>query len=87
MNLGAYIFRRTAIAIVLLVGLTFLTFWLYDLTPMDPARVVLGGDPGRPIPADQRKVVDHAIGVDQPLTTVSPARISHSLPTGWAIRS
>jgi peptide/nickel transport system permease protein len=69
MNLGAYIFRRTAIAIVLLVGLTFLTFWLYDLTPMDPARVVLGGDPGRPIPADQRKIVDHAIGVDQPLTT------------------
>jgi peptide/nickel transport system permease protein len=69
MNLGAYILRRTAIAIVLLVGLTFLTFWLYDLTPIDPARVVLGGDSGRPIPQDQRDVVNHALGVDQPLTT------------------
>jgi peptide/nickel transport system permease protein len=69
MNVAVYVLRRTAIAVFLLIGVTFLTFWLYNLTPIDPARVVLGGDPGRPIPQDQRDVVDHAIGVDQPLTT------------------
>lgn len=69
MNVAGYVLRRTAIAVVLLVGVTFLTFWFYDLTPIDPARVIIGGDPGRPIPQEQRDIVNHAIGVDRPLTT------------------
>jgi peptide/nickel transport system permease protein len=68
MNTGVYILRRSAIAIVLLVGVTFLTFWFYDLAPIDPARVVIGGDSGRPIPQEQRDIVNHALGVDRPLT-------------------
>jgi peptide/nickel transport system permease protein len=69
MNVVAYVVRRILVAVFLLIGLTFLTFWLYDLTPIDPARVVIGGDPGRPLPQAQIDFVNHALGVDRPLTT------------------
>jgi ABC-type dipeptide/oligopeptide/nickel transport system permease component len=68
-NIAAYIARRCAIAVCLLVGLTFVTFVLYDLTPIEPACVVAGCDIGRPLPAEERELIDHAIGVDRPLTT------------------
>jgi peptide/nickel transport system permease protein len=68
-NLLAYVIRRTAIAVFLLVGLTFLTFWLYGLTPIDPACVVGGCAPGKPMPLEERALIHHAIGVDRPLRT------------------
>jgi peptide/nickel transport system permease protein len=77
MSLFAYILRRTGIALIVLIGVTFLTFWFYDLTPIDPARVVLGGDPSHPIPQEQRDFVNHALGVDRPLTTQYVEWIEH----------
>src|SRR5215213_11890246 len=69
MNLAGYVLRRCTISIFLLVGLTFVTFVLYDLSPIDPACVVAGCDIGRPMPPEQRELIHHAIGVDKPLTT------------------
>jgi peptide/nickel transport system permease protein len=70
MNLAAYVIRRILVAVLLLVGLTFITFLLYDLTPIDPACVVAGCDIGaRPLDPAQKKLIYEAIGVDQPLTT------------------
>lgn len=69
MNAAGYVIRRCAIAVFLLVGLTFITFALYDLTPIEPACVVAGCDFGRPLDPAQRELINHAIGVDRPLTT------------------
>jgi len=69
MNLAGYVLRRCTISIFLLVALTFVTFVLYDLTPIDPACVVAGCDIGRPLDPEQKKLIYEAIGVDQPLTT------------------
>lgn len=68
MSIGAYVVRRCAIALLLLAGLTFLTFALYDLTPIDPACVVAGCPPGKPLGKEDRARIEHAIGVDRPLT-------------------
>lgn len=70
MNVAGYIVRRCAIAVFLLVGLTFVTFVLYDLTPIDPACVVAGCDIGqRPMDPAQKDLIYKAIGVDKPLTS------------------
>lgn len=68
MNVAAYVVRRCVVAGFLLVGLTFVTFALYDLTPIDPACVVAGCDQN-PMNPEQRRLIYHAIGVDRPLTT------------------
>jgi peptide/nickel transport system permease protein len=67
MNVFGYVLRRCAIAVGLLVALTFVTFVLYDLTPIDPACVVGGCTPGRPMPQEQRDLINHAIGTDRPI--------------------
>jgi len=68
-NAAGYVIRRFTIAVFLLVGLTFATFVLYDLSPIDPACVVAGCETGRPMDPEQRELIHHAIGVDRPLTT------------------
>jgi peptide/nickel transport system permease protein len=52
---------------MLLIGLTFATFVLYDLTPIDPACVVAGCAPGQFLSTAQRHVIDHILGVDRPV--------------------
>ena len=69
MNLIGYVIRRVLISVLMLVALTFVTFVLYDLTPIDPACVVAGCDIGRPLDPAQKKLIYEAIGVDRPLTT------------------
>jgi peptide/nickel transport system permease protein len=68
MSIAAYVAKRVLVSIVLLVALTFLTFWLYQLTPIDPARVVIGAGPAV-IPQQMRDQIDHALGTDRPLVT------------------
>ena len=67
MNIAAYVVRRCAVAVFLLLGLTFVTFALYEITPIDPACVVAGCDIGRPLDPAQRRIINEAIGVDRPL--------------------
>lgn len=68
MNTLLYIARRCVIAVGMLIGLTFITFVLYSLTPIDPACVVAGCTPGRPMPQGERDMINHAIGTDRPVT-------------------
>jgi peptide/nickel transport system permease protein len=62
------VLRRCAVAVCLVVGLTFVTFVLYDLMPIDPACVVASCDQ-KPMSPSERQLIHHAIGVDQPFTT------------------
>ncbi|MFB9325561.1 nickel/cobalt ABC transporter permease [Paenibacillus aurantiacus] len=49
--MGAYLIRRLLVAIPMLVVVSFLTFLLIHLSPMDPAEVVLHAQ-GVPVPTD-----------------------------------
>jgi peptide/nickel transport system permease protein len=68
MSVAVQILRRCAIAVALLFCLTFLTFALYNLMPIDPACVVVTCDQ-KPMPSSERNMIHHAIGVDRPFTT------------------
>lgn len=61
--MGAYLLRRLAFVIVVLFGVTILTFFLARVVPADPARLIAG-------PRASRETVEeirHARGLDRPL--------------------
>jgi peptide/nickel transport system permease protein len=67
-SVGVQIVRRVAISVALLFVLTFMTFWLYSVMPIDPACVVVTCSE-KPMPESERRLIHHAIGVDRPFTT------------------
>lgn len=67
-SLGRFLLRRVSISVVVLVGVSMLSFALLELAPGDPARSVLEARSGGRIPsaaavAEQRQVM----GLDDPL--------------------
>src|SRR5690606_10805160 len=64
-----YIFRRTLLAIPLLIFISFLTFVLNSLSPMDPAEVVLHAQGVPRITDELLTETRTALGMDQPFLT------------------
>ncbi len=64
----AYLFRRLAIAVVLLWVVASVIFFSIYLLPGDPAHVILGGMDANPTP-EQLQAVRQKLGLDRPLLT------------------
>ncbi|MEF3305724.1 nickel/cobalt ABC transporter permease [Paenibacillus sp. GYB003] len=65
--MGGYIFKRTLIALPMLVVISFLTFALNHLSPMDPAEVVLRA---KEVPVVTEELIAETrteLGMDRPL--------------------
>ncbi|MEZ4867763.1 MAG: ABC transporter permease [Caldilineaceae bacterium] len=58
-----YLIRRLLTMLIVLLGVTLITFLIIQLVPGDPARIILG------INADQQKVTElrHLMGLDRPI--------------------
>jgi peptide/nickel transport system permease protein len=63
----AYAVRRIASGLVLVLLLTFLTFAVYQLIPVDPACLRIDCSPGNHSSAADFAAADHQLGVDRPL--------------------
>ncbi|HZS89774.1 MAG TPA: ABC transporter permease [Chloroflexota bacterium] len=63
MGLGAFVIKRLASMILVIIGVTLITFFLVHLAPGDPIRIALG------IHASGQSVsqLEHQYGLDQPL--------------------
>jgi peptide/nickel transport system permease protein len=70
-----YVVRRLAQSLVILAGLTLLTFWLLHLLPGGPERGIL---PAR-TPLVQRQAFIHANGLDKPLINQYFTYLNHLL--------
>jgi ABC-type dipeptide/oligopeptide/nickel transport systems, permease components len=64
--MGGYIFRRSLLAVPLLLVISFLTFVLNSLSPMDPAEVVLHAQGIPRITAELLTETRTALGMDRP---------------------
>jgi peptide/nickel transport system permease protein len=60
----AFVLRRLATAIPVVIGITLIAFLLIHLTPGDPAKVILFGSNAGP---QQIATLRHQLGLDQPL--------------------
>jgi peptide/nickel transport system permease protein len=76
MRIAVQVLRRFAISVALLLCLTFITFVLYDLMPIDPACVVVTCTQ-KPIPDSERRLIHKALGVDRPVTTQYADWVDH----------
>ncbi len=65
--------RRLAQSLVVLLGLSFVSFLLIHLVPGDPVRIALGPK----APVQQVRAVRHQLGLDQPLLTQYLRYIEH----------
>jgi peptide/nickel transport system permease protein len=60
----AFVLRRLATAVPVVIGITLIAFLLIHLTPGDPAKVILFGSNAGP---QQIATLRHQLGLDQPL--------------------
>lgn len=65
--MGAYVVRRIGSGLLLIILLTFLTFAVYDLIPVDPACLRIDCGPGNHSTPADFAAADHQLGVDRPL--------------------
>jgi peptide/nickel transport system permease protein len=63
--MGAFILRRLAFMVLVLAGMTVITFTLTHVVPGDPARLLAG----QHATAEQVRTVAHMYGLDQPIPT------------------
>ena len=63
--MGAFILRRLAFMVLVLAGMTVITFTLTHVVPGDPARLLAG----QHATAEQVRTVAHMYGLDQPFPT------------------
>jgi peptide/nickel transport system permease protein len=63
--MGAFILRRLAFMVLVLAGMTVITFTLTHVVPGDPARLLAGQHAN----AEQVRTVAHMYGLDQPIPT------------------
>lgn len=60
-----YVIKRILLMIPILLGVAFIVFTIMDLTPSDPATIILG--PG--VPQEAIDKLNHELGYDQPFFT------------------
>jgi peptide/nickel transport system permease protein len=60
--MGAYVVRRVLSGVLLLFGLTLITFVVYFKIPSDPGKVLAPG-----APEAQVRAIDEKLGVDKPV--------------------
>ena len=70
-----YVLRRLAQSLVILAGLTLLTFWLLHLLPGGPERAILGPRASNV----QRQAFIHANGLDRPIFSQYVTYLGHLL--------
>lgn len=70
----AYLIRRLALAVIVLIGLLVATFFIIHLVPGDPVEIVLGG---RGSPATIARV-RHDLGLDRPILSQFWLYVSHT---------
>src|SRR6185436_7697190 len=89
----AFLARRAALLVVVLVGLSALTFFLSHLVPTDPARAALGFDASpdmvrqyrremgldRPLPVQYAKYVGHLLAGDLGVSIMTRRSVAEDL--------
>jgi peptide/nickel transport system permease protein len=71
-----YVLRRVAVAVGMIVALTFLTFLVYTAVPAKPGRILLRSQ--HPSTEDIA-LANHALGVDRPLVTQYADWLGHAV--------
>ncbi|MBW3670356.1 MAG: ABC transporter permease [Acidobacteria bacterium] len=66
----SFILRRTAHALLTMIGITVVVFAMVHAVPGDPVQFHLGGPSARPVPVEVVDQIRHDFGLDRPL----PAR-------------
>jgi peptide/nickel transport system permease protein len=60
-----YIIRRLLISVPILLGITIITFLIYNLAPGDPTAAFV--DPASPLPSEAIQQIRESMGLDKPL--------------------
>ena len=60
-----YVAKRILLMIPILFGVAFIVFFIMDLTPSDPASIILGAG----APKEAIDQLNHELGYDQPFFT------------------
>lgn len=81
MGMARFIVKRILMCIPVLLGVTFLVFAIMDLTPGDPAMIILGADAG---PADLERVRTQ-LGLDRPFLVRYVSYVADLVRGNWGV--
>ena len=61
--MGKYVIKRILLIIPILLGVSFIIYWVMAHTPSDPASIILSGN----VTQEQIDALNHELGYDQPV--------------------
>ena len=65
--MGAYVVRRLLSGLVMILLLTFLTYLVFEVIPVDPACLRVACGPNTHSTDADIRAADHTLGVDRPV--------------------